>query len=64
MLSIGIRPNGKHGEQSSTRSPAGYEFPGCNEVRERGLDPLYQGEHGFSERLDGDNDGIGCEPNP
>ena len=44
--------------------PAGYEFPGCNEVRSRGLAPLYRGERGFSDRLDGDGDGIGCEPYP
>lgn len=42
--------------------PEGYVFPGCNEVRAAGLDSLYRGEPGFSERLDGDGDGIGCEP--
>lgn len=42
--------------------PQGYEFPGCNEVRRLGLDPLYSTEPGFSVRMDGDGDGIACEP--
>jgi len=42
--------------------PAGFEYSGCREVRADGVDPLFRGEPGFSDRLDGDNDGIGCEP--
>ena len=42
--------------------PAGYLFSGCNEVRAAGVAPLYRYEPGFSDRLDGDGDGIGCEP--
>jgi len=42
--------------------PAGYTYSGCNEVRAAGVAPLYSYEPGFSERLDGDRDGIGCEP--
>ena len=42
--------------------PAGYTYSGCNEVRAAGVAPLYSYEPGFSERLDGDGDGIGCEP--
>jgi hypothetical protein len=41
--------------------PAGYTYSGCNEVRAAGVAPLYRHEPGFSERLDGDGDGIGCE---
>ena len=44
--------------------PAGYTYSGCNEVRATGVAPLYRHEPGFSERLDGDGDGIGCEPYP
>ena len=44
--------------------PAGYTYSGCNEVRAAGVAPLYSNEPGFSERLDGDGDGIGCEPYP
>ena len=42
--------------------PAGYTYSGCNAVRAAGVAPLYRHEPGFSERLDGDGDGIGCEP--
>lgn len=42
--------------------PAGYTYSGCNEVRAAGVAPLYRHDPGFSERLDGDGDGIGCEP--
>ncbi|WP_443972079.1 excalibur calcium-binding domain-containing protein [Sphingobium sp. CR28] len=42
--------------------PPGYQFSGCNEVRARGLDPLHSYEPGYSERMDGDGDGIACEP--
>lgn len=42
--------------------PAGYTYSDCNEVRAAGVAPLYSYERGFSERLDGDGDGIGCEP--
>jgi hypothetical protein len=42
--------------------PPGYEYAGCDDVRATGVAPLYRHERGFSERLDGDGDGIGCEP--
>lgn len=41
--------------------PAGYQFPNCNTVFARNLDPLYSGEPGYSERIDGDGDGKACE---
>ncbi|WP_404479331.1 excalibur calcium-binding domain-containing protein [Novosphingobium sp. BL-52-GroH] len=44
--------------------PPGYQFPGCDIVRARGLDPLYSYEPGYSESMDGDGDGIACEPYP
>jgi Excalibur calcium-binding domain len=37
-------------------------YPGCNEVREAGKDPLYRGDPGYREGMDGDGDGIACEP--
>jgi hypothetical protein len=42
--------------------PAGYTYSGCDAVRAAGVAPLHSYERGFSERLDGDGDGIGCEP--
>ncbi|MXP29550.1 calcium-binding protein [Porphyrobacter algicida] len=42
--------------------PPGYKYSGCDEVRAAGVAPLFSSEPGFSDRLDGDGDGIGCEP--
>lgn len=42
--------------------PPGYTYSGCDEVRAAGVAPLHSYERGFSERMDGDGDGIGCEP--
>jgi hypothetical protein len=42
--------------------PAGYSYSNCAEVRVAGVAPIYSQENGFSERLDGDGDSIGCEP--
>jgi len=42
--------------------PAGYTYSGCNEVLAAGVAPLCRQEPGFSKRIDGDWDGIGCEP--
>lgn len=37
-------------------------YAGCNEVRAAGKAPLHAGEPGYSETMDGDGDGIACEP--
>lgn len=37
-------------------------YSGCNEVRAAGRAPLYEGQPGYSEKMDGDRDGIACEP--
>lgn len=41
--------------------PADIYFPGCDEVRQRGLAPLYAGEPGYRTGMDGDGDGLACE---
>jgi len=35
---------------------------GCDEARAAGTAPIYRGEPGYREGMDGDNDGIACEP--
>ena len=35
---------------------------GCDEVRASGKAPLYAGQPGYREGMDGDHDGIACEP--
>ena len=37
-------------------------YAGCNEVRAQGEAPLYRGDPGYREGMDGDSDGIACEP--
>ena len=37
-------------------------YPGCNEVRALGKAPLYAGQPGYRIGMDGDGDGIACEP--
>jgi hypothetical protein len=37
-------------------------YAGCDEVRAAGKAPLHAGEPGYRPEMDGDNDGIACEP--
>ena len=39
-------------------------YSGCNEVRAAGKDPIYAGQPGYRPEMDGDGDGIACEPYP
>ena len=41
---------------------ADVHYSGCNEVRAFGKAPLRKGEPGYREDMDGDGDGIACEP--
>ncbi len=46
----------------AVRPAANVYYSGCNEVRALGLAPLYRGEPGYRPEMDGDDDGIACEP--
>ncbi|WP_201022999.1 excalibur calcium-binding domain-containing protein [Sphingopyxis sp. H115] len=35
---------------------------GCDDARAAGTAPIYRGEPGYREGMDGDNNGIACEP--
>lgn len=35
---------------------------GCNEARAAGTAPIYRGEPGYAQTMDGDDDGVACEP--
>ena len=37
-------------------------YSGCREIRARGLAPLRRGQPGYRPWMDGDNDGLACEP--
>ncbi len=37
-------------------------YAGCNEARAAGAAPIYRGSPGYRPEMDGDSDGIACEP--
>jgi hypothetical protein len=37
-------------------------WEGCNSTRDAGTAPIYASEPGYREEMDGDGDGIACEP--
>ncbi|THD38349.1 MAG: excalibur calcium-binding domain-containing protein [Sphingomonas sp.] len=37
-------------------------YAGCNEARAAGAAPIYRGSPGYRPEMDGDGDGIACEP--
>lgn len=41
---------------------AGDIWGGCNDARAAGTAPIYRDEPGYREDMDGDGDGIACEP--
>lgn len=54
---IGIRAG-----LSRAREPRpGDYWAGCNDARAAGTAPIYEGEPGYREDMDGDGDGIACE---
>jgi len=42
--------------------PSGVYYSGCREARAAGAAPLYRGQPGYRPEMDGDGDGIACEP--
>ena len=45
------------------RAPeSGDYWHGCNDARAAGTAPIYRGEPGYRSEMDGDSDGIACEP--
>jgi hypothetical protein len=55
-------PAAAAGAQSRSEVEASVYYPGCNEVRAAGRAPLYRGQPGYRVGMDGDGDGIACEP--
>ncbi|WOK37576.1 excalibur calcium-binding domain-containing protein [Sphingomonas sp. C3-2] len=37
-------------------------YAGCDDARAAGVAPIYRGQPGYREGMDGDGDGIACEP--
>lgn len=40
----------------------GVYYRNCDEARAAGVTPLYRGQPGYGAHMDGDNDGVACEP--
>ena len=53
-------PAGRAAPEPEAASDVYYD--GCNAVRAAGAAPLYRGQPGYREEMDGDDDGIACEP--
>jgi hypothetical protein len=50
------------GLQRQRAPQAGDYWSGCSEARAAGTAPIYRGEPGYRSEMDGDSDGIACEP--
>jgi hypothetical protein len=57
-----LTPVGSAAPASAPGAAADVYYPGCNAVRAAGKAPLYWGQPGYREEMDGDEDGIACEP--
>jgi len=52
----------KTGFKRAREPQAGDWWGGCNDARRAGTEPIYRGEPGYRPEMDGDDDGIACEP--
>ena len=50
------------GFRRSRLPQTGDDWRGCDDARAAGTTPIYRGESGYRTGMDGDNDGIACEP--
>lgn len=60
------QPSGSSYAPAETRPPqvssANWSYRNCREARAAGAAPLYAGQPGYGAHMDGDGDGIACEP--
>ena len=62
-LLASVRPLAVAAGVARSRPPqAGDYWPGCNVARAAGTAPIYADEPGYRVEMDGDGDGIACEP--
>ncbi|MGP0583722.1 excalibur calcium-binding domain-containing protein [Paenibacillus timonensis] len=48
-------------ETAASTDQSGVYYKNCTAVREAGAAPLYEGDPGYSTKLDRDKDGVACE---
>jgi hypothetical protein len=49
-------------ERRALAVEASVYYRGCKEARAAGVTPIYRGQPGYRPGMDGDDDGIACEP--
>ena len=49
-------------EHPTSAGSSGWSYRSCREARAAGAAPLYRGQPGYGAHMDGDSDGIACEP--
>lgn len=54
-----IRPSPRPVQAASASA---WSYRNCREARVAGAAPIYRGQPGYGTHMDGDNDGIACEP--
>jgi Excalibur calcium-binding domain len=59
-----VPPAASQSPEQRTKIEQSIQYAGCNEVRALGKSPLYAGQPGYREDMDGDGDGVACEPHP
>jgi hypothetical protein len=58
-----VKPVAVWAGMARARKPqAGDFWSGCDDARAAGTAPIYSNEPGYRESMDGDGDGIACEP--
>ncbi len=60
-LSAGLEASGIQIGRKREPRP-GDNWGGCNDARAAGTAPIYASEPGYREDMDGDGDGVACEP--
>jgi hypothetical protein len=61
-LSSALPSPAKSARSIPTASGASWSYPNCGAARAAGAAPIYQGQPGYGLHMDGDRDGIACEP--
>ena len=59
---VGTAVRFSNGHTRANAPPSGAYYSGCDEARQAGVAPLYAGEPGYRPEMDGDGDGVACEP--
>lgn len=55
-----VAPRAAYNSPQPTKA-VGIEYANCAEARAAGAAPVRRGDPGYSRKLDGDGDGVGCE---